>query len=211
MHTDASSHGFEAILLQRQADNYYRPIAYFSKATIDAEKNYHSFELETLAIVRAVERFHVYLQGIPFKIVTDCNSLILTMKKININPRIARWSLILQNYQFELVHRTSKKMLHVDFLSRNIMMVNAIAVEDELMYKQLMDPKLKEIAIDLETKENKYFSLINGLVFRNYHGKQLFVVPENMINNVIHIYHNDMGHVGTDKTVYDRTLLVSLS
>jgi len=57
------------------------PIAYFSRATSDAEKNYHSYELETLAIVKAVERFHVYLQGINFKIITDCNSLVLAMKK----------------------------------------------------------------------------------------------------------------------------------
>ncbi|XP_071571820.1 uncharacterized protein [Temnothorax nylanderi] len=62
LHTDASSHGFGAILLQKQSEGYFGPIAYFSKSTTDCEKNYHSFELETLAIVKAVERFHVYLQ-----------------------------------------------------------------------------------------------------------------------------------------------------
>jgi hypothetical protein len=107
LHTDASSLGFRAILLQRQKSGAMAPIAYFSKATSDAERNYHSFELETLAIVKAVERFHVYLQGISFKVITDCNSLTLTMRKININPRIARWTLALQNYKFEMVHRPS--------------------------------------------------------------------------------------------------------
>lgn len=91
-------------------------------------------------------------------------------------------------------------MIHVDCLSRNIMMVNSITVEDEFMYKQLMDPKLKEIATELEIKDNKYFSLI-GLVFRNYKDKLLFVIPENMINSIIRIYHDNMGHVGFDKTV----------
>jgi hypothetical protein len=66
------------------------------------------------------------------------------MKKININPRIARWSLDLQNYKFELVHRPAEKMSHVDFLSRNIETINAITAEDELMFKQLTDTKLKE-------------------------------------------------------------------
>lgn len=74
LHTDVSSHGLGAILLQKQSNGHFGPIAYYSKATNDSEKNYHSFELETLAIVKAVERFHVYLQGIKFKIVTDCNS-----------------------------------------------------------------------------------------------------------------------------------------
>lgn len=99
LHSDASSPGFGAILLQKQVDDRFGSIAYFSKATIDVEKRYHSFELETLAIVKAIERFHVYLQGINFTIITDYNSFVLAMKKININPRIAR-SLILQNYSF---------------------------------------------------------------------------------------------------------------
>lgn len=91
------------------------PVAYYSKATNEAEKKYHSFELETLAIARTLERFHVYLHGIQFRVITNCNSLALAVKKININPRIARWTLSFQNYQFELIHRSGKKMEHVDF------------------------------------------------------------------------------------------------
>lgn len=80
LHTDASSRGYGAILMQRQRSGFFGHIAYYSKATSDAEKNYHSFELETLAIVKAIERFHVYLQGISFKVITDCNSLVMAMK-----------------------------------------------------------------------------------------------------------------------------------
>ncbi|EFN72529.1 Pro-Pol polyprotein, partial [Camponotus floridanus] len=32
--------------------------------------------------------------------------------------------------------------------------------------------------------------------------KNLFVVPENMIYSVIRIYHDEMGHVGIDKTIH---------
>jgi len=122
LHTDASSLGFGTILLQKQENGTLALIAYFSKSTNEAEKRYHSYELETLAIVKAVESFYVYLQGINFRVVTDCNSLVLAFKKININPRIARWSLSLQNYHF--VHRSDNKMQHVDYLSRNILFVN---------------------------------------------------------------------------------------
>lgn len=202
LHTDASSLGFGAILLQKQSDGHMRPIGYFSKATSDAEKNYHSYELETLAIVRAIERFHIYIHGIKFRVIADCNSLVQAMKKININPRIARWSLALQNYKFELIHRASDKMVHVDWLSRGVMMISSITAEDEIMYKQLTDAKLKGLAEELETKEHKHFVLINGLVFRRYPDKNLFVVPENMINSVIRIYHDEIGHVGIDKTIH---------
>lgn len=76
LHTDASLQGFGTILLQKQNNKMWAPIAYFSKATTNAEKRYRSYELETLAIVKAIERFYVYLQGIAFRIVTDCNSLV---------------------------------------------------------------------------------------------------------------------------------------
>lgn len=125
------------------------------------------------------------------------------MKKININPRIARWSLTLQNYKFELIHRTSSKMTHVNCLSRYIANINVISVEDELMWKQLANVKIKELGEELETKEHKHFTLNESLVFRRYKDKDLFVVPENIINSVIRIYHDEMGHVGIDKTIHD--------
>lgn len=51
-------------------------------------------------------------------------------------------------------------------------------------------------------QENKYFTLTNGLLFRVYRDKHLFVVPENMVNNIIRIYHDETGHVGLEKTLY---------
>lgn len=45
-----------------------------SRKTTEAERNYTSYELEALAVVRACEKFRIYLQGIEFKIVTDCEA-----------------------------------------------------------------------------------------------------------------------------------------
>jgi len=42
-----------------------------------------------LAIVRDVERFHLYLYSLQFIIVTDCNALVHAVNKANLNPRIA--------------------------------------------------------------------------------------------------------------------------
>ena len=60
------------------------------KKTTDHEVNYHSFELETLAVVYALRRFRTYLEGVKFKIVTDCNSLTLTLNTQEIKSEIAR-------------------------------------------------------------------------------------------------------------------------
>lgn len=59
LHTDASSIALAAILLQKQDMNKWAPNAYFNQATNDAESRYHSFELEMLAVVKAIERFHI--------------------------------------------------------------------------------------------------------------------------------------------------------
>lgn len=120
LHTDASAQGLAAILLQKQKSGIWAPVAYYSQGTNAAEAKYHSFELEMLAIVKAVERFHMYLYGIDFGIVTDCNALVYAVNKANLNPRIARWTLKLQNYKFKLMHRAGKRMAHVDALSRHV-------------------------------------------------------------------------------------------
>lgn len=79
LHTDASAVGFGAVLLQRQDDGRMHPVFYYSRATTRDEARRHSFELETLAIVYALERLRSYLHGVPFKIVTDCNAIPLLM------------------------------------------------------------------------------------------------------------------------------------
>lgn len=76
LHTDASSHGFGAILMQQNVeDNLYHPIYYYSVKTTEAESKYHSFELEALAIIKALAKFRVYLLGTEFRIFTDCSAL----------------------------------------------------------------------------------------------------------------------------------------
>lgn len=120
LQTDASSVAVAAILFQKQETGKLMPVAYFSQATNLAESKYHSFELEKMAIVKAIERFYLYHRGLPFTIITDCYAVVHAVNKANINPFIMRWILKLQNYQFKIIHRKKKKMAHVDALSRVI-------------------------------------------------------------------------------------------
>jgi len=202
LHTDACSQGLGAILLQKQKDRSWGVIAFYSQATNQAESNYHSFELEMLAIVRAVERFHVYLYGINFVVVTDCNALVYAVNKANLNPRIARWTLVLQIYNFKVTHRPGRRMSHVDALSRSVAYVTERPLERELEFRQLTDPRIKEISEDIEFKgDNENFALVDGLLYKKIGDQLKFVIPESMTFSVIRAHHDEMAHCGFEKTL----------
>jgi len=78
-----------------------------------------SYILEILAIVKALKKFRVYLLDIPFKIVTDCKAFLLTMNRKDLCVRIARWALALEEYAYEIQHKSDNSMKHVGALSRN--------------------------------------------------------------------------------------------
>lgn len=119
LHTDASSLGVAGILMQKQANGHFQPVSYYSRATTQAEQSWHSYELETLAVVEAVKRFRVYLVGVHFKVVTDCTAVRATLLKKDLLPRVARWWMALQEYDMEIEYRPGVRMQHVDALSRN--------------------------------------------------------------------------------------------
>lgn len=119
LYTDASSLGYGAILLQKD-QNEKRVVAYFSKRTSPAEAKYCSYDLETLAIYNALRKFRVYLLGIQFKIITDCNAIKSTANKKDLSPRVARWWTYLQDFNFEIVYKKGKYIGHVDFLSNPV-------------------------------------------------------------------------------------------
>lgn len=154
-----------------------------------------------LAIVRAIERFHIYLYGLDFIVKTDCNALVHAMNKANINPRIARWTLALQNYKFRVEHRPGKNMAHVDALSRHVIYVDEMPIEKQLEYRQLQDDRLKEIAAELEQDNNDKFKLIDGLVYKKSEEGLRFCIPELMIQQIIRIHHDEMAHCGKEKTI----------
>lgn len=204
LHTDASSVGFGGCLLQKQDDDgLFHPIMYFSKRATAAESKYHSFELETIALIYSLNRFRVYLHGLKFTIVTDCNALKQTLAKQELNAKISRWALELQCYDYTIVHREARRMQHVDALSRNlnIMVLEEGCFEQTLAFHQMKDLKIKLLRDKLSKCESKIFELKDGLVYRKIDKRILFYVPDLMQSKVIFKNHDDVGHAGIDKVV----------
>ena len=119
VHTDASQIGLGAVLLQRQDDGKLHPVCYYSRKTSKDEAKYHSYELEALAIVCALERFRVYLIGIVFVIRTDCNSLKLLESKRDLSARIGRWFVRLAEFNYRIEYFKGVRNVVADGLSRN--------------------------------------------------------------------------------------------
>jgi len=203
LYGDASSHGYGAILLQKQADDKCHSIFYYSHRTTETESRYHSYEVEMLAIINSIKRFHIYLLGIHFKIVTNCNSVTLTLQRKDVNPRIARWTMFLQNYSYDIEHRPGSRMQHVDALNRckHILVLEACTFNQTLAVKQGTGPDIKTIFEYLEKSEHQLFELRNGLVYRKSNDRLLFYVPTDMREQVIRSCHDEMCHVGENKTV----------
>ncbi|CAK1603025.1 unnamed protein product [Parnassius mnemosyne] len=118
VHTDTSKLRIGAILMQRHNDAVH-PVAYYSRQNSPEEQRFQSYELETLALVTALQKFRVCLLGTNFKAVTDCSAIRNTINKRDLVPRVARWWISMQEYDFTIEYRPGNKMAHVDALSRN--------------------------------------------------------------------------------------------
>lgn len=220
LYTDASRIGIGGILVQLD-DGKEHPVAYFSKQTTFEQQKYHSFELETLAVVMSVQKFRHYLFGRKFTIITDCSAVVSTFKKAELNPRIGRWVMELSAYDYDIKHRTNQQLRHADALSRNpipendsslcsdklhINFIN-ITEGDWLLAAQEVDKDIKaikEILASGDVQNNKQvfqqYELKGGKVYKSTAYGPRWVVPENARFQILRLNHDDMGHFAFDKT-----------
>lgn len=106
--TDASGIGVGAILSQNRG-GLERPVAFASKKLNKAEQNYSTIERELLGIIFGIKQFRCYLYGRRFTIITDHRPLKWILSLKDPTSRLARWALLLAEYEFDVIHRPGKK------------------------------------------------------------------------------------------------------
>jgi hypothetical protein len=117
--TDASIEGLGCALQQKDNNGNDVVIQYASRALKPHEKKYHIYELEILALMWALEVHRSYLSHNKFTAITDNKAMLwLKTKKDSPNRRILNWVLRLEEFNFDIIHRTSKQHANADALSR---------------------------------------------------------------------------------------------
>ena len=94
------------------------PIAYASKKLLPPERDYSVIEKECLAIIWAIEKFMNYVFWGEFILECDHKPLSFMQTAKTLNPRIMRWALKLQPYQFRILAIRGQDNVGADFLSR---------------------------------------------------------------------------------------------
>lgn len=195
LHTDASLYGYGAMLLQRNPeDMQLHPVYYSSRKTSDAEQKYHSYELEVLAIISSLKKFRHYLLGISFKIFTDCSAFEQTMKKRELTTRVARWALLLEEFDYTLEHRSGSRMKHVDALSRypiNVITRSGTSISTAIKNAQQTDEHLKTVRAVLEKGSYQDFLMKNDILYKMHNGRELLVIPKKMQSEIIRSAHDN--------------------
>jgi len=103
LYTDASDFGLGAILVQQDPDSDKELlIEVLSRPLRGAEFHYTTTEKECLAVVWAVGKLRCYLEGMPFKVVTDHRALLWLYGLKNPVGRLARWAIYLLQHNITI-------------------------------------------------------------------------------------------------------------
>ena len=221
VHTNASALGLAGVLLQSTDQKLWKPVCYFSRHTTDVETKYHSYEFEVLAVVESLTRFHIYILGKPFRLVTDCSAIATVKAKKELLPRISRWWMKILEFDFEITHRAGNRLAHVDGLSRSsdqianevepdgIVLNIADYTDDWILTMQLQDPSLLLIIdvlngkskSDQEKQFQTDYKLQNNRLYRKTPNGLRLVIPKAIRWRITQHCHDEMGHFGTEKTI----------
>lgn len=145
--SDASAVGLGGMLTQAIVDEE-KVMAYASRSLSRVERNHFAIERELLSIIFCVEKFRPFIEGVKFKVLTDCYSLLWLNNLKNPSGRLTRWALKLRQHSFDLVHQKGSNKIVPDALSRipsddveQVQVVASFHLDVEMRFKILTNPE----------------------------------------------------------------------
>ena len=117
IHSDASSSGVAAVLMQEE-DGLLHPLAYASKTLNSAQRHYATTKKEALALVFALEQFRNIILTYPITVYTDHKPLLGALFKPTRDECLQRWAILVQEYGIQLKYIEGKRNIFADTFSR---------------------------------------------------------------------------------------------
>ncbi len=91
-------------LSQLDENGHDHPIHFACRQLTSIEKNYTMTKLEGLVVIFSLTKFRHYLLGYEAKIVTNHKALTYLVNKPNPSGRLARWLLLMEEFDIDIVH-----------------------------------------------------------------------------------------------------------
>ena len=130
---DASSVAVGSALCQATGDSGKdQPVAYASRQLTPAERNYSTTERECLAMVFSVKKFRHYLICNPVVFFVDHMAIKFLVNKAELSGRLARWVLLLEEFDYTVEYKPGRMHLQADHLSRISDEVGSCPIDDNL-------------------------------------------------------------------------------
>jgi hypothetical protein len=161
VYTDASDYGIGGYVTQRipHAGDTEYVIGYMSKALSETERRWNTIEKECYAILRTFQKFEYLLRDTQFHLYTDHRNLLFL--KTPPSPKVLRWKMSIQEYNFFIHHIEGKDNVVADAFSRLVVLneeehpcFTTLAAETQI---GMLEHKTKEDRYkDIESVHNTY-------------------------------------------------------
>lgn len=162
LQTDASSYAVGAVLSQEDPlTNEIKPVGFYSEKMPTRKRHLSSYDLELIAICKALKHFRQYVYMMPLTVLTDHKNLThpkITENSLTNPARIRRITDILSQFEIKFVHISAKNNALPDLLSRGpeferIHNVVAVLKQNKLAAAQDEDKETKGLKIAIRDED----------------------------------------------------------
>ena len=226
---DGCTYGIGAVLSIVQ-DKRERPVCFYSRSLNKHESRYTISEIECLAFVFALRKARHYLIGRKFTLVTDHHSICFLRKIKDHNARLCRWSILADEFNYDVMYKKGKLHVNADCLSRapvelpirgeeeegevltllNEDLNEQLDIYGELRMAQSRDCFCRKIRKELQTTTDNHlrnqYEEKSGILYRhvidNNQDYLTVVLPTSLVLKVLDYLHDgpECSHGGENRT-----------